>query len=55
MMLITIRRDISKPFIADVSESDAKKLISWWNANTNYYHFKQKQNYGKLWNVIRQT
>lgn len=42
-----------KTLFENVSKSDARKLISWWNANTRHYHFKQKS--GRLWNVMRQT
>lgn len=35
-----------------VNKSDANKLVSWWNENTPYYHFKK--NVGKLYNIIRQ-
>jgi hypothetical protein len=53
MFLYRLPRDISKPYFADVNKSDAKKLISWYNAHTKYYHFIQKQRFGKLYNIIR--
>lgn len=42
--------------VPDVSEKDAKELIKWWNANTNYYHFKKRNGNSKhsKWNVMRQ-
>jgi len=54
-MLIRLRRDLSKPFIADVCKTDARKLVKWWNSNTKYYHFIQKQCFGNLYNIIRQN
>ena len=41
-------------FIKSVNKSDAKKLVSWWNANTEHYHFMRKQDIGKLYDIIRQ-
>jgi len=41
-----------KVLIKDVNKKDAKLLIKWWNANTEFYHFKRKS--GKLFNIIRQ-
>jgi hypothetical protein len=35
------------------NRSDAKKLVSWWNANTGYYHFIQMLS-KKYYNVLRQ-
>jgi hypothetical protein len=43
---------MNKVLIKNVSKDDANKLVSWWNANTSYYHFKQKS-VGKLYNIIR--
>jgi len=37
-----------------VNKSDAKKLVSWWNANTKYYHFYKKRGGENLYNVLRQ-
>jgi hypothetical protein len=52
MALIIIHEDISDVLIERVNKSDARKLISWWNAHTPYYHFKRKS--GKLYDIIRQ-
>jgi len=41
-----------KDLINNVSLSDAKKLIKWWNANTEFYHFLDKE--GKRFKVLRQ-
>ena len=38
----------------NVSESDANKLIEWWNANSEHYHFKQKRSNG-MYDVVRQV
>ena len=44
--------------IKDINKSDARKLVSWWNANTKYYHFYKKQTgsykKGNLYNIYRQ-
>ena len=53
MALYRLRRDISPPFIRDVNKSDARKLVDWWNANTKYYYFIQKQGFGNLYNIIK--
>jgi hypothetical protein len=53
-MIVRLRRDISTPFIKDVNKKDARKLVNWLDANTKYYHFIQKQCFGKLYNIIRQ-
>lgn len=45
----------TKVLMPNVSESDADKLIEWWNANTNYYHFKVKRPVGNMFDVVRQT
>jgi hypothetical protein len=39
-----------------VAKGDARLLVSWWNANTTYYHFKQlicKRHGNPLYNIIR--
>lgn len=41
-----------KVLIKNVSKKDAKQLIKWWNAHTEFYHFKKKN--GKLYDIIRQ-
>jgi len=43
----------TKVIMPNVNDSDAKKLIDWWNANTDYYHFKER-GYNGLFNVVRQ-
>jgi hypothetical protein len=43
---------MNKILINNVSKSDAKELIKWWNANTPFYHFKLKS-FGKLYNIVR--
>lgn len=45
----------TKVLMPNVSESDANKLIEWWNANTNHYHFKVKRPVGNMFDVVRQT
>jgi hypothetical protein len=45
----------TKVLMPNVSESDANKLIEWWNANTDYYHFKVKRPVGNMFDVVRQT
>ena len=42
----------SKVIFDRVSKGDAKKLCSWWNANTDWLHFIDKDN-GKLWKLVR--
>ena len=54
MTLVRLRRDISTPYIMDVNKSDGRKIIEWLNGNTKFYHFIQKQCFGKLYNIIRQ-
>jgi len=49
-----IPKDISTPYIIDVNKSDGRKIIEWLNGNTTFYHFLQKQRFGKLYNIIRQ-
>jgi len=48
----------TKIIFSSVNKSDAKELVSWWNANSPYYHFYQKQTSsykkGNLFNFIRQ-
>jgi hypothetical protein len=41
-----------KVLFYNVSKSDANALVSWWNANTKYYHFKIR--WGKRYKVVRQ-
>jgi hypothetical protein len=45
----------TKVLMPNVSESDANKLIEWWNTNTDYYHFKVKRPVGNMFDVVRQT
>lgn len=45
----------TKVLMPNVSDSDANKLIEWWNANTDYYHFKVKRPVGNMFDVVRQT
>lgn len=35
------------------NKKDARLLVSWWNANTEHYHFVQMLN-KKYYNVLRQ-
>ena len=44
-----------KELFTDVSKSDAKKLVDWWNGNTEHYHFKKKDVSSKKYYVIRQN
>jgi hypothetical protein len=45
----------TKVLMPNVSDSDANKLIEWWNANTDYYHFKVKRVSNNLYDVVRQS
>lgn len=45
--------ETNKTIMPKVKETDANKLIDWWNANTKFYHFKIKRNDG-YWDVVRQ-
>lgn len=45
----------TKVLMSNVSESDANKLIEWWNANTDYQHFKVKRPVGNMFDVVRHT
>lgn len=44
----------TKILFEKVTKSDARKLVEYWNANTDYYHFVRKRDNDKFYNVIRQ-
>ena len=33
---------MNKVLFDNVSKSDANALVSWWNANTEHYHFMER-------------
>lgn len=38
----------------NLKKGEAKKLASWWNANTKHYYFVKKQDNSKYYKVVRQ-
>jgi hypothetical protein len=43
---------MDKVIFYGVTKKDAGLLVSWWNANTSFYHFRVKT--GKLYKFVRQ-
>ena len=43
-----------KVIFEQVNKADARKLVSWWNEHTKWYHYYQKNPIGKLYKIIRQ-
>lgn len=44
-----------KVLFDNLKKGDAKKLRSWWDANTDYYHFAVKMNNKKRYKLVRQS
>jgi hypothetical protein len=53
MKIIDISKIRAEPFMKHVSQKDAKLLINWWNANSDYYYYFRSNTHG-LTNIIRQ-
>lgn len=41
-----LKSNLDEYLFCNVSKSDGKKLVSWWNANTPYLHFLEREKYG---------